>query len=402
MTVRDTFSGFAEIAALLAVVLACAVSAWLYNVELGYSDVHYVWLADAFLKGRLDLPPELLRITSVMDTVLRDGKYYWPLGPLPAVIFMPAVAAFGRLALLQGLGQMAFAGLTFGAAFLLARREAFSRKDSLWLATAFCFGSIMIGVIDMGMPWHMANLLTVLFMLLALVERRGKDRPLVIGALLSLVVAARLQAIVVVGFFFLVDLLGRGRGREAIRRAMRMAAPVALMLALLGAYNAARFGSPVWTGQSDHYLAPGAVADRRAEGVFDLRRVPENFAWYFLAMPEMKDGLPVAHPDGLSVLLLSPAFLWIFRARRRDPAFIAAAVVTAASLLMYLSYFGTGSKQFGPRYLTDALPLWFPILLGVFRERGFAWPQKAVIAASAIANVLLFHVFALHHVFHFL
>ncbi|MEY4744927.1 MAG: hypothetical protein RL272_872, partial [Candidatus Parcubacteria bacterium] len=155
------------------------------------------------------------------------------------------------------------------------------------------------------------------------------------------------------------------------------------------------------TGQRDHYLIPGPVAERRNAAIFDVRRIPVNFAWYFLAMPEMRDGLPVVMPDGVSALLLSPVFLWLYFARRKDPAVMAAAAVTGASLLMYLSYFGTGSRQFGPRYLTDAMPLLYLLLLGVFREKGgLPAAAKGVIAASVLVNVALFHIFAAYHVFH--
>ncbi|MEY4745386.1 MAG: hypothetical protein RL272_1331, partial [Candidatus Parcubacteria bacterium] len=249
MTGRIRKTDVPEIAVVAALLVLCGAGTWLYNVVLGYADVQYVWLADAFLRGRLDIPFELLQRTSFMDTVLRGGRYYWPLGPLPAVLFMPAVAVFGQQRLVQGVGQAAFAVCAFALAYALARRERFSWLDAAWLATAFCFGSIVIGVIDIGMPWHIANLLTVAGMLGALVEWKGCNRPVAVGAWLAFAVAARPQAAVVAVFFFLHDVIKAGFRPPAIRRLALMAAPLALMAALLGAYNAARFGSPFDTGQ---------------------------------------------------------------------------------------------------------------------------------------------------------
>lgn len=389
-----------EFALLLLLGAQCAVGVWLYNGIVGFNDLQFLWLADAFVHGRLDIAPDILPITTAMDMVVRDGRYYWPLGPLPAVLMAPAVAVFGRIATVQWCAQILFAHVTFGLAWLLARRNGFGARDAAWLALAFCFGSIMIGVIDIGMPWHMGNLLTVLFLLAALVERAGESRPAVIGACLALALSARPQALPAVAAFFIADLLAKGIGTAARRRLAVMAAPIALVAVLLGAYNAARFGSPFSTGQEDHYLAPGTVADRReAGGVFSLANVPENFRWYFLALPERIDGLPVARPEGVSAILLSPIFLWLAFARGRDAWVRAALLATAVSLLMYLSYFGTGARQFGPRYLTDVLPLWFAALLPVFRRRGFGPLPKSVIAVSVFANVLLFHLFAATYVF---
>lgn len=399
MTMRPRAGGTPEIIILAALLVIGWTGAFLYNVVLGYGDVQYLWLADSFLHGRLDIPGELLRATTVMDTVLRDGRYYWPLGPLPAVLFMPAVAAFGASWSVQGAGQVVFAACAFALAFALARREGFGRRDATWLATALCFGSVLVGVIDMGMPWHMADLLTAASMLAALVEWKGRDRPLVTGTFIALAIAARPQAAVAAGFFFLHGILRDGVGAKSLRRLARMAAPVALVVLALGAYDAARFGSPFDTGQRDHFLRPGAVAERRDAAVFDATRIPGNFFWYFLALPEVRDGLPVARPDGVSAVLLSPVFLWLAFARKRDPATIAAAAATALSLLMYLSYFGTGNRQFGPRYLTDALPLLYLVLLGVFKRRGLPASAKAVIAASVAANAYLFSVFASYYVF---
>ncbi|HTK04493.1 MAG TPA: hypothetical protein VL500_02825 [Candidatus Eisenbacteria bacterium] len=365
---------------------------------IGVGDPHYLWLADAFLRGRLDLPPGFVAAIGRMDTVLRDGRFYWPLGPLPALLFAPAVAAFGPDMLIESYGHAFLAAAAFAGAFALARRKGFAGTDAAWLAFAFSLGSVLIGLLFMNGPWYFENLLSCVLLLAALVEREGKDRPALIGTLIGLAAASRLPSLLIGGFFFLRELGGDRPAGKKPRRFALMAAPVLLVLAGLGAYNAARFGDPFWTGQRDHHLL-AAADSRRDAGVFAPANIARNAYTYFLRPPLLEGWLPVVDPTGVSVLLLSPVFLWLLAARPKDRDVRAAAICSALLLVLLLSYFTDGSRQFGPRYLADALPLAYLALLGVFKERGFGARHKTVIAASAGANLALFWIFGLHYLY---
>ena len=52
-------------------------------------EQQYVRLAESFLSGNLHLLVELPE--HLHDTALYGGRYYWPLGPFPAVLLMPVV-----------------------------------------------------------------------------------------------------------------------------------------------------------------------------------------------------------------------------------------------------------------------------------------------------------------------
>ena len=52
-------------------------------------EQQYVRLAESFLSGKLHLLVELPE--HLHDTALYGGRYYWPLGPFPAVLLMPFV-----------------------------------------------------------------------------------------------------------------------------------------------------------------------------------------------------------------------------------------------------------------------------------------------------------------------
>jgi hypothetical protein len=48
---------------------------------------HFALLATSFLQGRLDFIGPALN--NLSDMTPHKGRYYWPLGPLPAVVLMP-------------------------------------------------------------------------------------------------------------------------------------------------------------------------------------------------------------------------------------------------------------------------------------------------------------------------
>src|SRR3989344_5099319 len=55
------------------------------------SGQQFVYLADAFLKGSFS---QAIKPENISDFAYFNGKYYWPLGPLPAVLIMPFLFIF--------------------------------------------------------------------------------------------------------------------------------------------------------------------------------------------------------------------------------------------------------------------------------------------------------------------
>ncbi|HSD12562.1 MAG TPA: glycosyltransferase family 2 protein [Patescibacteria group bacterium] len=369
--------------------------------DFRFGDRQYAWLADSFLHGRMDIDANYLVPATAIDTTVRNGLHYWPLGPLPAVLLVPFVAVFGPEGQSQATLQVMAVLLAWLGAYALARRSGFAAADAGWLVAAFAFGSVFVGVSMFPLPWYLANVIAVLVTLAALVEARGKDRPAVIGAFVGLAAASRITAGAFGAVFFLVrEIVASRPVRDRVVRIARFAAPALLALLLLGWYNAARFGSPFDSGYRDSLLNPGGLADDRERyGLFDFAYVGRNLYLYFLAPPRIVDGLPVPDKHGYSVLLMAPAFLWILAANRRTRDVLPTLAATAAAFAVLLPYYSDGASEFGPRYLNDILPFWFALLLSVFAQRGFRrWP-KAVIALSAAANLALVGLYAVFNLF---
>ncbi len=374
----------------------------LFNGIMVSNHQHFAWLAESFVHGRLDIPAERIAKVGPMDIVRLDGKYYWPLEPLPAVAMIPLLA-FVDLDTVQYSAQLLAAGFIAILAFRLARRRGFGETDSVWLAFAFCFASVMVGILFQNGPWFVGDAFAVLCVMAALSESAGPNRPWAVGIFAGLAWLARLTAGLATIFFFILEFLRPGTRRAKLRRLVQLAVPAAIAVFLTLLYNHLRFGGWFDTGHAHHWLQPGhreALVVARY-GLFNLVNVPRNFYYYFLALPDLLRGwLPVVNPYGVSVFILSPFFLLALGARKRSPEFIGAAVATAGCLIVFLTYFTTGFWQFGPRYLSDVLPYWYLLLLmSLPRARLAAW-HKWFIGLSALANLVLFGIFMLHHVFY--
>ena len=122
----------------------------LFAVIVGFNltvweDQQFSYLAEAFLHGTtyLPVPP-----ATAHDAVFFQGKYYWPLGPLPAVLLLPFVliARFLGLFFFQSYLHVFLVFGVFYLFFKIAAKTGYSKQDSAFLAFAFCFASAFIGV----------------------------------------------------------------------------------------------------------------------------------------------------------------------------------------------------------------------------------------------------------------
>src|SRR5881296_3823134 len=113
------------------------------DIGHAYGEQQFVYLAQSFLMGHLHFvraPPFL------DDTSFYAGEHYWALGPLPAVLLMPAVVLFG-LRMQYGLGtHQGYFLLVINLfnLFILYRislKITNSRNTSLWLTFGYVFST---------------------------------------------------------------------------------------------------------------------------------------------------------------------------------------------------------------------------------------------------------------------
>src|SRR5690348_16166180 len=117
--------------------LTCLLFALIVGFNLTvWDDQQLSYLAEACLHGRtyLSVPP-----ATAHDAVFFQGNYYWPLGPLPAVLLLPFVLMV-RLFGVFFFQSYLHIFLVFGVFYLffkIATKTGYSRQDALFLAFAF-------------------------------------------------------------------------------------------------------------------------------------------------------------------------------------------------------------------------------------------------------------------------
>jgi hypothetical protein len=250
-----------------------------HNHLQGYGDFHAL-TADAFRAGRLHISyrpaAELLSAKNPYDTAnmrywLLDasyyqGKYYTYWGPVPALLLAITKTALG---IRYGVGDphlaVFFCCLTFIAGALLVERigrrlfPGLPRRYVILGASVFAFANPMLHAVTTPSFYHVAIMAAQAWLLLGLIVafdvvsevRTGASRT--IGLLLAstswaLAIASRVTvALTVVVFVVALALAAswslRRRLFAIVKTTLIVAAPLALVSALLLMHNEARFGS---------------------------------------------------------------------------------------------------------------------------------------------------------------
>jgi hypothetical protein len=378
------------------------------------SEQQYTYLATSFLKGKLYFLEEYCLFE---DTVLVDSKYYWPLGPFPAIILLPFTyifSIFNRI-FYQGYLQFFITCSVFYLSFRIARIFKFSPDDSLLLAFAFCFASVYQLVALMPWSWYFVQAIVVLLIFLSIFEYLRKRRYLIIGLIFSFIFASRFTA----GFgvlFFIFDILTSKRYnfKKKAWLLVYLVVPIIISGILLLVYNYQRFGSILdngYTRVNNHLLTHRERFKLLNYGLFRIRNIPTNFYYYFIktldpvlvnseSMHEnthfLKAPYVKVNYPGTSFFIVSPVFLYIFRTNLKKKIVKLSLVSALIILFFLLSYYWPGWRQVGPRYLLDLLPFLYLLLLNSFKNYKLSFKVKSVITFSSLSSFyLLLTVFGL-------
>ncbi len=340
-------------------------------VGLGQSRVAYfVYLADAFLHGHLDLislPPIHL------DLSLYKGHYYlyWP--PFPALLFMPLVAALGTgisdapLSLISS-GLNVWLVSTLLAALDEKGIARLSPAKRAWLTLFFAFGTVHVTLATNPSVWFTSQVIGFSLLCGAYIVALRLPRswsPLVSGTLIGCVLLTRDSMVLAGGWIVWYLIISRDRAdRYSLARIfLGVVAPVAAAAALLAVYNYLRFGNPMETGLAYHQMNPVFRDNYDKYGVFSLHYLPSNLYYDFLYFPYwrlLRGSVDLSFFYGGSLFLLSPALflsvIGVLRQWRSNGwALAASCVLGFAPALLVM---GPGVVQFGPRYSLDiAVPL---------------------------------------------
>src|SRR3989344_1750074 len=376
------------------------VVALLLNLGITGSQ-KYEFLARAFVRGKIYFIDEL---HDDLDVVTYRTRTYWPLGLLPAALMTPLEAG-SRLEHTQGYLQI---WLTLGTGFWvywLARKSGLGKQDSWWMVAAFCLGSIFQQAMLLPTDLFVAHSAGVFFCLWGVVMTLEKKWFLA-GVGFGLAALARELMVVGVGFGLVMAWESFGEWGGWTKRAVRLLVPVATAVGIILIYNYVRFGEVRPTKQ--HELANLGFVDAGERqrlfknGILNMKYIPGNFYYYFvrtLDLVEEKEGkfvteakwpyIKLGYP-GVSFFVASPVFIYIFGLKKLRKKTWSAIAVVVPMVIVLLMYYWPGWNQTGPRFLLDAFPFIYLILVERFRGEKLPLPAKGLILGSSGLNLYLF------------
>lgn len=388
-------------------------------VHIEKSGDHYTYLAQSFVRGKLsvDALPG-----SYADVVYWQGHKYLPFGPLPALLLVPFLPLLQAGLPSVTVGHL-FTLLNIALFYSLLGRAGIVGARRRWALLLFFFStSYFSTILDLTADdsWLFAHVITTTFLLLAFRETLGRRRPVAMGLFLGLAALTRFTTIFALPFFIwmLLDRPkpdtshlqegeednepadGRAPGRPRLNLAfagstLKLLLGLAGPLALLFAYNYARFGSPLESGYSKAVLYYDVLDQARAHGLFSLAHIPKNLFMFLLQgpLPYPSTDAPVLQfpylipsPWGMSILLTSPAIIYALRAGLKKPLERACWLGVISTMVAIFTYYGVGYAQFGFRYALDFIPL-----LVILAALGFgARPSRRVgvlVVAGMVVNL---------------
>jgi hypothetical protein len=379
---------------------------------------HFVYLAESFLRGHLDLihvpdPP--------YDLTPFEGRWYVSFPPLPALLMLPLVALRG-LAVSDIAFSVLLGALTVSLFYIVLARLGLRDLDlGIWLCLLLGLGTPLWYCAALGSVWYTAHVVAVTCLCLYALEVVGQNRPVLAGLCLGLGFLARAPVLLA----FPLSLVLGHRRVQSLRGTVCFLLLLALGMApgLLGqaAYNWARFDGPLEFGYR-WMNSPGSLLERQATwGQFSLHFLPENL-YTLLIRPPLVSLSPLhVEPDpwGMGLLLTCPALLLALQGTlakvgqrlssqkrphlpeiARSPGQFVALVQGGDECAMRLGlglsialvqlpsllYFNTGSYQFGYRFALDWMPLGMLLVASGIGGR-LHWWGKTLIIVSVLMHL---------------
>ena len=339
-------------------------------------------LADAFLHGRLYLIDDRPWLELVPRT---GGGQFVPLPPVPGLLLVPEEA----IRQLLGVGELPnnvpasmVGAANIGLAYLLLAAWGVAPRPRLWLTIGFALTTHW-WVAGMAGPHHFAETTATFFMLIALNLAVRQRWAAWAGLALGLAAGSRLPLGLSLPVFFAFY----ARDWRLRHEHLELLAGLALPVALMAAYNVARFGSPIDFGYAHIPSgASGLITDEPwfREGLMSISYIPRHLQVMFLDTFHYVAQAPFLRPSwsGAALWLTTPFLFWAVAARGRmvPVLWIAIGLVILPDLL----WGSWGFAQFGYRRILDVVPFLLLLLGIVFRERISKWAIATILFGIAV------------------
>jgi len=402
---------------------------------------HFVYLAEGWLRGRLDLPvppPNENDWARVEVLQLKDGRTFkgmfgktgpidrfYPLRgpsltiendqiarrsdiryvsfpPFPAVLMLPFVAV-QHLKFNDVLFTAIWAAINPLLLFLLLRRlhkRGYSKRsvsDDLWLVAMFGVGSVYYFSSVIGQVWFTAHVVAVTCVIGYAWASLDAAHPVLAGLCVGLGYATRTPLGFMVPFFFFEVIRASGGWQRLsawrreglppkfIARLVGFAVPSGAILAMLLVHNYLRFEQ--WTEFGHKYLNITWQERIQRYGLLNYHFLSRNLTCALLLLPRILIKYPFikVSEHGMSMLLTTPVLGYTLAPRERSPLAPALWLTIFVTALPSLLYQNSGFLQFGYRFSLDYI-VYLVILLAVGGRR-FDWLWKGLVLFGIAVNL---------------
>ncbi|MDD5371079.1 MAG: hypothetical protein PHQ40_18515 [Anaerolineaceae bacterium] len=357
------------VAMLLAGIIFTGISATAGSPLRLSTNPFYNLLADAFIHGQLHLR---LIPDNTLDLLFFQGRYYLYWGPLPAILAIPLVAAFG-VNVSDVFQNLFFSSLTVGilAATLRAANEkgviCLSSLSRAILVLFFALGTPFTAITESGHVMFAAQVESLFFVFLAYLaafKMSNAKAFILTGCAVAGILLTRVSAVFAAIFlvWYLLSQHWSLNKRRLFLYCVLGLLPILTAEALTILYNYSRFSAPFDNGYNYQLMSPFFAADFSKYGAFNLHFIPGNLYYTYLYYPYSFAPPHFTLRCG-SLFLLSPLFLcaiyamWKFRRRAIIQVLLITVLIGNIPLLLLM---GPGSGLLGPRYALDFV---MPLLL---------------------------------------
>lgn len=348
---------------------------------------HFVYLADAFLRGHLYIPNVLTEL------VPWGGHYFVVYPPMPAILLMPFVAIFGTN-FYQPFLSILLGAVNVSLSYVVLEKLFKNDRLALWISILYAFGTIQWYHAEVGSSWYVAHIVALFFLWLALLETITRQRFFLIGLLIGGAYLARLPTILAIAFvlIFLREkfLTGKSIRKGNLKNFFFLSTGLLPALFLNGLYNFFRFGKFDDYAYS-LYLSSNPLTIKQSvfpHGFFSIQYIPERIKDIFFSFPMFTAHFPFIIPSlyALALYIVTPAFFLIMFASFNKRLICSSLITVLIILFPILMKGGNGFTQFGFRYSLDFLPFLLILTAGGL-ENKFNIYSKFLIILSVIINL---------------
>ncbi|MGB7873829.1 MAG: hypothetical protein WBL25_05560 [Anaerolineales bacterium] len=379
-------------------------------ILIGWIDktVYSFWdlLVGQFIQGKLYLENPAY----THDLTLYNGRWYVPMPPLPGIMLIPIALWIGAENISTSYFSMLLSALNGLLLFLILKQMAqrkwvrLSGHSMFWLIVLFLFGTPHLWLGISGRGWYVSQIVTVLFLSLAIYAALRWSSPWLSGTFLAIAMLARPNSLMSWPFIFAISMQvmkekgGSVTWRQAINWTAKTALPIAATAVVLLTYNYLRFENILDFGYTTVNAGPDVVRNVQAHGMFSPHFVPNNLYVMFLKPPRINWGTPwPTEPKGalwpidptttgMSILLTTPPLLYLFRRYPKAWWILGGWVAVLFNVIMLSTYHNTGAHQFGYRYIMDFLvPLVMLLAVGIGKK--VPWHFIVLVLVSIVINL---------------